>query len=93
MPRHDKALLEAIEAERRPEIEKMQAFQIREARVIGAPWPVQVLLTNVVIPLAARLQGVHYATQVEYGVTHVEMEFPVRISSAPSNTTGALSSR
>jgi 2-polyprenyl-6-methoxyphenol hydroxylase-like FAD-dependent oxidoreductase len=71
----DDSLLAAIEAERRPEIERMQAVQARMSKVQDAPRLVQALLTNVVIPLATRLQGASYLREIQYGVTDVRFEF------------------
>jgi 2-polyprenyl-6-methoxyphenol hydroxylase-like FAD-dependent oxidoreductase len=73
------SLLAAIEAERLPELVRMQAVQARMSRMQDAPPLVQSLLTNVVIPLATRLQGASYLREVQYGVTQVQMEFPVAI--------------
>ena len=67
------AVCAAIEAERRPEIEKMQAFQVRTGRIYDAPAAVQFLLSRVVIPLAARIQGEHYSKAVMNGFTEVRM--------------------
>jgi 2-polyprenyl-6-methoxyphenol hydroxylase-like FAD-dependent oxidoreductase len=77
----DDALLARVEAERRPEIEKMQSLQARMSRVQDAPPLVQALLTNVVIPLVTKLQGSSYLREVQYGVTDVRMEFPVPVES------------
>jgi 2-polyprenyl-6-methoxyphenol hydroxylase-like FAD-dependent oxidoreductase len=76
----DERVLAAIEAERLPELERVQSIQARMTRVQDAPRPVQALLTNVVIPLVTRIQGESYLRQVQYGVTDVRMEFPVPMS-------------
>jgi 2-polyprenyl-6-methoxyphenol hydroxylase-like FAD-dependent oxidoreductase len=78
----DDALLARVETERRPEIERMQAVQARMSRVQDAPPLVQALLTNVIIPLATKLQGSSYLREIQYGVTDVRMEFPVPLSKA-----------
>lgn len=73
----DDALCAGIEAERRPEIEKMQAVQARMSLMQDVPPLVQALLTNVVIPISKWLRGSSYVREVMYGVTDVHMEYPV----------------
>jgi 2-polyprenyl-6-methoxyphenol hydroxylase-like FAD-dependent oxidoreductase len=68
--------LPRIEAERRPEIEKLQAFQARAGRIVDAPGPAQWLMAHAVIPLATRLQGASYLRELQFGVTRVAMKFP-----------------
>jgi 2-polyprenyl-6-methoxyphenol hydroxylase-like FAD-dependent oxidoreductase len=75
------ALCERIEAERRPEVEKMQAFQVRAGRISNAPPPAQWLMAKIIIPLATKLQGASYLREVQHGVTNVKVEFPVPVSS------------
>jgi 2-polyprenyl-6-methoxyphenol hydroxylase-like FAD-dependent oxidoreductase len=75
----DDALCARVEAERRPEVEAMQAFQVRAGRINDAPAAVQWLLARVVVPLAGRLQGQSYLRGVQNGVTQVHMEFPVPV--------------
>ena len=70
-------LLESIETERRAEVEKMQAFQVRAGRINDAPAPAQWLMARVIIPLATRMQGASYLREVQHGVTNVKVEFPV----------------
>jgi 2-polyprenyl-6-methoxyphenol hydroxylase-like FAD-dependent oxidoreductase len=69
-------LLAGIEAERRPEIEHLQAFQVRAGRIFDAPPPVQWLMANVVISTATHIQGASYLRQLQFGVTDVRMEYP-----------------
>lgn len=68
-----------IEAERRPEVEKMQAFQVRAGRINDAPAPAQWLLARFVVPLVTRLQGASYLRQVQHGVTQVKTAYAVPI--------------
>lgn len=75
----DEALLARIEAERRPEVEKMQAFQVRAGRINDAPAPAQWLMARLIIPVATRLQGASYLRQVQHGVTDVKVDFPVPV--------------
>lgn len=63
-----------------PEIVRMQAVQKRMSRVQDAPPLIQALLTNVIIPLATKLQGASYLREVQHGVTNVEMAYPVPIT-------------
>jgi 2-polyprenyl-6-methoxyphenol hydroxylase-like FAD-dependent oxidoreductase len=76
----DDALSAQVEALRRPEVEKMQAFQTRAGRITDAPPPAQWLMSHAVIPLVTRLQGASYLQQLQHGVTRVQMDFPVPIS-------------
>jgi 2-polyprenyl-6-methoxyphenol hydroxylase-like FAD-dependent oxidoreductase len=80
----DDALCARIEAERRPEIEKLQAFQVRAGRINDAPGPVQWLMSRAIIPLATRLQGASYMRELQHGVTRVDMSFPVPIAPEPA---------
>ena len=73
------AVCAAIEAERRPEVEQMQAFQVRTGRIYDAPPLVQFVLAKIVIPLAAKIQGTHYSQYVMNGFTDVRMEWPVPV--------------
>jgi 2-polyprenyl-6-methoxyphenol hydroxylase-like FAD-dependent oxidoreductase len=73
-------LCAAIEAERRPEVEKMQAFQVRAGRINDAPAAAQWLMARVLIPVATRLQGASYLREVQHGVTPVKIAFPVPVS-------------
>jgi 2-polyprenyl-6-methoxyphenol hydroxylase-like FAD-dependent oxidoreductase len=73
------ALCARIEAERRPEVEAMQTFQVRAGRINDAPAALQWLLARVVVPLASRLQGQSYLRSVQNGVTRVDMNFPVPV--------------
>ena len=74
------AICAAIEAERRPEVEKMQAFQVRTGRIYDAPPPVQFLLAKIIIPLAGKIQGAHYSRNVMYGFTDVHIDWPVTVA-------------
>jgi 2-polyprenyl-6-methoxyphenol hydroxylase-like FAD-dependent oxidoreductase len=75
----DDSLSARIEADRRPEVEKMQAFQARAGRIRDAPPAAQWLMSRVIIPLATRLQGASYLRELQHGVTDVKMTFPVRV--------------
>jgi 2-polyprenyl-6-methoxyphenol hydroxylase-like FAD-dependent oxidoreductase len=76
----DDSLLAAIEAERRPEFEKMQAFQVRAGRITDAPPAAQWLMSRAIVPLVTKLQGASYLGEVQHGVTNVKMKFAVPIS-------------
>jgi 2-polyprenyl-6-methoxyphenol hydroxylase-like FAD-dependent oxidoreductase len=76
----DDPTLAAIEAERRPEIERSQAFQTRAGRITDAPAAVQWIMANAVIPVATRLQGASYLRGLQEGFTEVKMKFPVPAS-------------
>lgn len=78
----DEALTAQVEALRRPEIEKMQAFQTRAGRITDAPVPAQWLMSHAVIPLVTKLQGGSYLRELQHGVTKVQMDFPVPIPNA-----------
>jgi 2-polyprenyl-6-methoxyphenol hydroxylase-like FAD-dependent oxidoreductase len=69
-----------IEADRRPEVEKMQAFQVRAGRINDAPPPAQWLMAKIIIPLATKLQGASYLRELQHGVTNVKVEFPVPVT-------------
>jgi 2-polyprenyl-6-methoxyphenol hydroxylase-like FAD-dependent oxidoreductase len=74
------AVCEAIEAERRPEVEKMQAFQVRAGKIQNSPPLVQWMLAKAVIPLMTRLQSASYLHEVQNGVTKVKVQFPVPLA-------------
>lgn len=87
----DEALCDRIEAERRPEIEKMQAFQMRVGRIADAPGPVQWMLANAVIPLTSLIQGQGMLRELQRGTTTVKMTFPVAASSsAPASAAASI---
>jgi 2-polyprenyl-6-methoxyphenol hydroxylase-like FAD-dependent oxidoreductase len=77
----DEALSARIEAERRPEVEKMQAFQTRAGRITDAPPTAQWLMSRI-IPLVTKLQGSSYLRELQHGVTDVQMRFGVSVSAA-----------
>jgi 2-polyprenyl-6-methoxyphenol hydroxylase-like FAD-dependent oxidoreductase len=70
----DDALLAAIEAERREEIEPVQAFQTRAGRINDAPPVAQWLIARLVVPLVTRLQGASYLRNLQDGFTDVKMQ-------------------
>jgi 2-polyprenyl-6-methoxyphenol hydroxylase-like FAD-dependent oxidoreductase len=70
----DGALLAAIEAERREEIEPVQAFQTRAGRINDAPPAAQWLIARLVVPLVTRLQGASYLRNLQHGFTDVKMQ-------------------
>ena len=73
----DEALCARIEAERRSEVETMQAFQQKAGRISDAPGPVQWILANAVIPISSMFQGEGMIKQLQRGTTEVKMKFPV----------------
>jgi 2-polyprenyl-6-methoxyphenol hydroxylase-like FAD-dependent oxidoreductase len=71
----DETLLEKIEAERRPEIEAQQAFQVRLGRLmLGAPRWQRRLFFRVLMPVLSLL-GIRqwYVQRVQGGVTQVRL--------------------
>jgi len=68
-----------VEAERRPEVEKIQAFQTRAGRINDAHPVGQWLMAGIVIPLMTRIQGASYLRELQYGVTDVRMDYPRRM--------------
>jgi 2-polyprenyl-6-methoxyphenol hydroxylase-like FAD-dependent oxidoreductase len=77
----DDALSARVEAERLPEVAKMQAFQVRAGRINDAPAPAQWLMAKIVVPLVTKLQRASYLREVQHGVTNVKMEFPMPVAS------------
>jgi 2-polyprenyl-6-methoxyphenol hydroxylase-like FAD-dependent oxidoreductase len=75
----DDELSARVEAERRPEVEKMQAFQTRAGRITDAPPPAQWFMSRM-IPLVTKLQGASYLRELQHGVTDVPMKFAVPIA-------------
>jgi 2-polyprenyl-6-methoxyphenol hydroxylase-like FAD-dependent oxidoreductase len=73
--RIDDALLAAIEAERRVEIEAVQTFQTRAGKINDAPPFIQWLMARAVVPLITRLQGASYLRNLQNGFTDVRMQF------------------
>jgi 2-polyprenyl-6-methoxyphenol hydroxylase-like FAD-dependent oxidoreductase len=71
----DDAPLAAIEAERRVEIEAVQAFQTRAGRINDAPPFAQWLISRAVVPLMTKLQGASYLRGLQYGFANVRMQF------------------
>jgi 2-polyprenyl-6-methoxyphenol hydroxylase-like FAD-dependent oxidoreductase len=69
----DDGLLAAIEAERREEIEKVQAFQTRAGRINDAPPAAQWLIARLVVPLMTRVQGASYLRALQHGFTDVQL--------------------
>jgi 2-polyprenyl-6-methoxyphenol hydroxylase-like FAD-dependent oxidoreductase len=84
----DDELSARIEAERRPEVEKMQAFQTRAGRITDAPPPAQWLMSRI-IPLVTKLQGASYLHELQHGVTDVQMKFVVPITGTTSARTAS----
>jgi 2-polyprenyl-6-methoxyphenol hydroxylase-like FAD-dependent oxidoreductase len=75
----DDAVLARIEAERRPEIEKMQAFQVRAGKINDAP-PIAQWLIATIVPIVTKLQGASYLRELQFGVTDVRMKFAVPLA-------------
>lgn len=84
----DQALMEKIEAERRPEVEELQAFQVRLGHLmLGAPrWQTRLVFQRL-MPLFSFL-GIrqHYVRQVQGGKTEVEMHYPVTLEEVQNRT-------
>lgn len=78
----DSAMCQAIEEERLPEVEAMQAFQVRMGHLmLGAPPVQRRLFFRYGLPLLAAL-GIRqrFVRQVQSGVTELDVEFPVTLS-------------
>jgi 2-polyprenyl-6-methoxyphenol hydroxylase-like FAD-dependent oxidoreductase len=77
----DVALLQKIEAERRPEVEELQAFQVRLGYLmLGAPrWQTRLVFQRL-MPLLSRL-GIrqHYVGRVQGGKSEVKIQYPVKL--------------
>jgi 2-polyprenyl-6-methoxyphenol hydroxylase-like FAD-dependent oxidoreductase len=74
--RIEDAVLAAIEAERRVEIEAVQKFQSRAGRINDAPPFVQWLMARALVPLITRIQGASYLRSIQNGFTEVRMQLP-----------------
>jgi 2-polyprenyl-6-methoxyphenol hydroxylase-like FAD-dependent oxidoreductase len=75
----DEGVLERIEAERRPEIEAMQDFQVRLGRLmLGAPRWQRRLVFRYLMPVLSLL-GIRqwYVRRVQGGTVDVRIDFPV----------------
>ncbi len=86
----DLPLLQKIEAERRPEVEAMQAFQIRLGYLmLGAPRWLTRLVFRRLMPLLSAL-GIrqYYVRQVQGGAAVVELQYPVRLYEIPERIQG-----
>jgi 2-polyprenyl-6-methoxyphenol hydroxylase-like FAD-dependent oxidoreductase len=79
------ALLEKIERERRPEVEELQAFQVRLGYLmLGAPrWQTRLVFKHL-MPLI-ELLGVrrYYINRVQGGKSEVEVQLPVKLDEVP----------
>jgi 2-polyprenyl-6-methoxyphenol hydroxylase-like FAD-dependent oxidoreductase len=75
------SLLEEIEAERRPEVEELQAFQVRLGYLmLGAPrWQTRLVFRQLMPVLSALGIRQHYVRRVQGGRSKVEVQFPVRL--------------
>lgn len=86
----DGALCEKIEAERRPEVEAMQAFQVRLGHLmLGAPRLQRKLFFRHMLPVLSRL-GIRqrFVRQVQSGLLDIRIQFPVSMKafvSSPKN--------
>ena len=78
----DEALSARIEAERRPEVEKMQAFQTRAGRITDAP-PLAQWVMSRIIPVVTRVRGASYLRELQHGVTDVQTKFAVPMEGTP----------
>jgi 2-polyprenyl-6-methoxyphenol hydroxylase-like FAD-dependent oxidoreductase len=65
----------AIEAERRPEIEVIQALQVRLAKAINLPFLVRLVVLGLIVPTINRLRGKSQVTQMQFGITKVVPRF------------------
>lgn len=79
----DEALCEKIEAERRPEVEAMQSFQVRLGHLmLGAPRLQRKLFFRHVLPVLSWL-GIRqrFVRNVQSGLADIRIQFPVRMKS------------
>jgi 2-polyprenyl-6-methoxyphenol hydroxylase-like FAD-dependent oxidoreductase len=77
----DTALLEKIEAERRPEVEELQAFQIRLGYLmLGAPrWQTRLVFRQLMPVFSALGIQQHYVRRVQGGKSAVKVHYPVKV--------------
>lgn len=86
----DLPLLQKIEAERRPEVEAMQAFQIRLGYLmLGAPRWLTRLVFRGLMPLLSALDiRQYYVRRVQGGAAQVELQYPVKLNETPEPIQG-----
>ena len=79
----DTVLCETIEAERRPEVEAMQSFQVRLGHLmLGAPRLQRKLFFRQLMPVLSML-GIrqHFVRRVQSGLADIRIEYPVPMNS------------
>ena len=86
----DAALLQKIEAERRPEVEELQAFQIRLGHLmLGAPrWQTRLAFRQLMPVFSALGIRQHYVRRVQGGKSKVKIQYPVRLVKVASPIAG-----
>lgn len=82
----DIALLQKIEAERRPEVEELQAFQVRLGYLmLGAPrWQTRLVFRRLMPVLSALGIRQHYVRRVQGGKSIVKVHYPVTLAEVAS---------
>jgi 2-polyprenyl-6-methoxyphenol hydroxylase-like FAD-dependent oxidoreductase len=85
----DLNLLERIEAERCPEVEELQAFQIRLGHLmLGAPrWQTRLVFRRLMPVLSALGIRQHYVGRVQGGKTEVNVQYPVSLAEVARRNT------
>jgi 2-polyprenyl-6-methoxyphenol hydroxylase-like FAD-dependent oxidoreductase len=78
----DSALLQKIEAERRPEVEALQAFQVSLGYLmLGAPrWQTRIVFRWLMPVLSTLGIRQHYVRQVQGGKSTVKVHYPVKLA-------------
>jgi 2-polyprenyl-6-methoxyphenol hydroxylase-like FAD-dependent oxidoreductase len=86
----DIALLDKIEAERRPEVEELQSFQIRLGHLmLGAPrWQTRLVFRQLMPLLSALGVRQHYVRKVQGGKSAVKVQYPVKLEKVASHVAG-----
>lgn len=86
----DAALLEMIEAERRPEVEELQTFQIRLGHLmLGAPrWQTRLVFRQLMPVFSAFGIRQHFVRRVQGGKSVVKVQYPVKLAEVAIRSTG-----
>jgi 2-polyprenyl-6-methoxyphenol hydroxylase-like FAD-dependent oxidoreductase len=76
----------AIEAERRPEIDAIQALQVKMGNGMNLPFPVRLVVLGLIVPTVNRLRSKSYLTKIQFGITKVEPRFlpPAHLADVPA---------
>lgn len=84
----DLELLQKIEADRRPEVEELQAFQIRLGRLmLGAPrWQTRLVFRQLMPVFSALGIRQYYVGRVQGGKFDVNVQYPVKLSGVGKRT-------